>query len=87
MSIHPADIWEHVSPELQQRITDDLSSIFQEIIHDYIRIDYTTTSAKESRDLRPAIDADPGHSQSGKPPVAVRPRTACPKFGVEIRGH
>jgi hypothetical protein len=51
MSTPAADLWKCLSPELQQRITDDLASIFQEVIYDCIRTDYASTSAQESSHL------------------------------------
>src|SRR6266480_911208 len=36
MSTHPTQIWKQLPVELQQCIQDDLSSILQEVIHDYI---------------------------------------------------
>jgi DNA invertase Pin-like site-specific DNA recombinase len=76
MSTPPADIWKCLSPDLQQCIKDDLSSIFQEVIHDCIRTHHASTSAEEGRHLRTAIHAHTSDLQSGKPAAPIRPRTA-----------
>ncbi len=75
MSTPPADIWKGLSPELHQRIKDDLSSIFQEVIHDCIRTHHASASAKEGRHLHAAIHAHSSDLQSGKPAAPIRPRT------------
>jgi hypothetical protein len=75
MSTSPADIWNGLSPELQQRIKADLSSILQEVIHDCIRTDYANAPAEEGHHLRAAIHAHASDLQSGKPAAPIRPRT------------
>ena len=75
MSTPPADIWKGLSPDLYQRIKDDLSSIFQEVIHDCIRTHHVSASAEEGRHLRAAIHAHASDLQSGKPAAPIHPRT------------
>src|SRR5258708_4364981 len=87
MSTHPTQIWQRLPVELQERIRDDLSSIFQEVIYEHIRTDHSPTSAKEGGDLRPTIDTASGDHQSGKPAVAIRARAARPKPGLATRGY
>ena len=36
MPFQPSQIWKHLSPELQRRITDELSAILQEVLYEQI---------------------------------------------------
>lgn len=72
MPHHPSLIWEHLSPDLQQRIKDDLSSILQEALDEYIRVSHPTASAKEGHHLHQAIHAASANLQSGELALTVR---------------
>ena len=72
MPHHPTTIWQRMSRELQERIKDDLASILQEALDEYIRVSHPTTPAQEGDHLHPTIHASSADLQSGESALAVR---------------
>ncbi|WP_231510210.1 hypothetical protein [Fischerella sp. PCC 9605] len=49
MSIPPREIWERLTPALQEVITDELQTVFQEVIYEYLRASNTPTPEPAKR--------------------------------------
>src|SRR5260370_4995084 len=87
MPSHPSQIWKRLTPELQRRITDELSAILQEVLYEQIRIGDCAAPAAQGDHLHSTVDAAPGALQSREPALAVRLATARPGAGLAGRGH
>src|SRR5712692_4992865 len=87
MPFQPGEIWKRLSPELQRQITDELSTILQEVLHEQIRIGQSSASSEEGAHLHPTVDAASGPLQSREPAAAVRPAATRSGSGLEARGH
>ncbi|WP_155960324.1 hypothetical protein [Fischerella sp. PCC 9605] len=49
MSIPPREIWERLTPALQEVITDELQTVFQEVIYEYLKPSNTPTPEPAKR--------------------------------------
>ncbi|WP_231510533.1 hypothetical protein [Fischerella sp. PCC 9605] len=55
MSIPPREIWERLTPALQEVITDELQTVFQEVIYEYLRASNTPTPEPQSDNLHSSV--------------------------------
>src|SRR6266487_1893848 len=83
MPFQPSQIWKRLSPELQRRISDELSSILQEVLYEHIRTGEPSASAAQGTYLHPTVNPAPGALQSREPAPAVRSPPARPGAGLE----
>src|SRR5258708_7523733 len=72
MPSQPSQIWKRLPPELQQQISDELSSILQEVLHEQIRTGESSAPTTQGTHLHPTIHSPSGALQSRKPAPAVR---------------
>ncbi len=52
MPSQPSQIWKRLPPELQQQISDELSSILQEVLHEQIRTGESSAPATQGTHLQ-----------------------------------
>src|SRR5260370_40150661 len=83
MPFLPSQIWKRLSPELQRRISDELSSILQEVLYEHIRTGEPSASATQGTHLHPTVNAAPGAHQSREPAAAVCAPATRPGTGLE----
>src|SRR5260370_36187924 len=87
MPFQPSQIWQRLTPELQRRLTDELSTILQEVLYEQIRTGDCAASAAQGAHLHSTVDPAPGALQSREPALAVCPAPARPGAGLAGRGH
>src|SRR5260370_19325026 len=87
MPFLPSQIWKRLSPELQRRITDELSSILQEVLYEQIRTGEPSASATQGTHLHPTVNSSPGAHQSRDPAAAVCAPATRPAPGLKDLVH
>ena len=75
------------STELQQQISDELSSILQEVLNEQIRTSESNAPTAQGTHLHPTINSPSGPLQSGKPAPPVRAAAASHRSRLEAAGH
>src|SRR3954462_11747625 len=60
MPTHPANVWRQLPPQLQAQLRADLSAIFQEVIHGYLRSRDISAPGAQSDHLHSPIDPQQG---------------------------
>ncbi len=87
MSHQSNQIWAGLSEQLQSQIKEELITITQEVLNDYIRTHHNASFDAQSHDLYPSIHLASGVVASGEFASTVRAQTASHQPGVERDGH
>jgi hypothetical protein len=87
MPFQPNEIWQRLSPELQRQISDELSTILQEVLYEQIRTGESPAPRAQGTHLHPTIDPASSALQSGELTPAVCAATARCGSGVEAGGY
>ena len=49
MSTSAKDVWQNVSPQVRQEITEEIHRILQEVIHEHFRFDSSRLTCNDAR--------------------------------------